>query len=95
MSHFSMSMCVQSHVKKVVLTLFLHLCFLPLVYIIQHSALDILNMCMHNYLPLLSSIVTVALGGFNMAAGSTDVRVTIIVSELSTMVSSRMGIVTV
>ena len=83
------------HCKKVVLTLFLHLCFLPLVYIIQHSALDILNMCMHNYLPLLSSIVTVALGGFNMAAGSADVRATMIVSELSTMVSSCMGIVTV
>ena len=52
-------------------------------------------MCMHNYLPLLSSIVTVALGGFNMAAGSADVRATMIVSELSTMVSSCMGIVTV
>jgi len=36
-----------------------------------------------------------ALAGFNMAAGSTDVRVTWIVSELSRMVSSSMAIVTI
>jgi len=36
-----------------------------------------------------------ALAGFNMAAGSTDIRVTLIVSEPSTMLSSSMGIVTI
>ena len=35
-----------------------------------------------------------ALAGFSIVAGSTDVRVTVIVSELSRMVSSSMGIVT-
>ena len=50
---------------------------------------------MQNYLPSLSSIVTVALGGFNMAAGSADVRVTMMVSEPSTTRSSHMVIVTV
>ena len=48
-----------------------------------------------SYLPSLSSIVMTALAGFNMAAGSTDVRVTLIVSELSRMVSSTMAIVTI
>ena len=47
------------------------------------------------YLPSLSSMMTLALGEFTMAAESVDVRVTIIVSELSTMSSSSMGIVTV
>ena len=47
-----------------------------------------------SYLPSLSSIVMTALAGFSMAAGSTDVRVTLIVSELSRMVSSSMGIAT-
>ena len=47
-----------------------------------------------SYLPSLSSIVMTALAGFSMAAGSTDVRVTLIVSEFSRMVSSSMAIVT-
>ena len=48
-----------------------------------------------SYLPSLSSIVMTALAGFNMAAGSTDVSVMWIVSELSSMVSSSMGIATI
>jgi len=47
-----------------------------------------------SYLPSLSSIVMTALAGFSMAAGSTDVRVTLIVSELSRTVSSSMATVT-
>ena len=47
------------------------------------------------YLPSLSSTVMLALDGFIMAAGSVDVRVTIIVSEPSTVLSSTMDIVTV
>ena len=47
-----------------------------------------------SYLPSLSSIVMTALAGLNRAAGSIDVRVTWIVSELSRIVSSIIGIVT-
>ena len=68
----------------------------PLMYTPFRGLILTLNIIsMHNYLPSLSSIVTVALGGFSIAAGSADVKVTLIVSELSTMVSSRMGIATV
>ena len=63
------------------------------------NAIEIDNRIMfdfyHIYLPLLSSIVTVAAVGFNMAAGSADVRVTLMVSESSSTASSSMGIVTV
>ena len=48
-----------------------------------------------SYLPSLSSIVMTALAGFNMAAGSTDIRVTWIVSELSRTVSPSIGIATI
>ena len=47
-----------------------------------------------SYLPSLSSMVTQVLGGLNMA-GSADVKVTLILSEPSTMLSSSMGIVTI
>ena len=47
-----------------------------------------------SYLPSLSSMVTQVLGGLNMA-GSDDVKVTLILSEPSTMLSSSMGIVTI
>ena len=40
-------------------------------------------------------MVMLALDGFSMTAGSVDVRVTMIVSEPSTMLSSSMDIVTV
>ena len=40
-------------------------------------------------------MVTLALDGFSMAAESADVKVTMIVSKSSTMLSSIMGIVTV
>ena len=38
-----------------------------------------------SYLPSLSSMVTLALGGFTMVAGSVDVTFTVIVSEPSNM----------
>ena len=40
-------------------------------------------------------MVTLALDGFSMTAGSADVRVTMIVSEPSTISSSSKGMVTV
>ena len=58
--------------------------------------ISMLNILSTNiYLPSLSSMVMLALDGFGMAAGSVDVRVTMIVSEPSTMLSSTMDIVTV
>ena len=49
----------------------------------------------NHLLPSLSSMVTLALCGFGMIAGSADVKVTMIISEPSNMLSSSMGIVTV
>ena len=71
-----------------------------LIQVIQAKDVTAIN-CLNSmsdylsYLPSLSSMVTLALDGFNMAAGSVDVRVTMIVSESSTIISSCMGIVTV